>query len=107
MQSHILCNEKVTVILEMKHCGNYKFNAEYFPQQRKYPASRGFSLSWRFSFGVYEVVRVACLSRSWFFIPINKPTMRQASHVNDFVNAKSHAKEKTLLAGYNEKYNDF
>ena len=30
---------------------------------------------------------------------VNKATTRQTSHVNDFVNAKSHAREKTLLAG--------
>ena len=41
---------------------------------------------------VYEVIRVACLLRSW--LP------RQTSHVNDFVNVKSHAREKPLLAGY-------
>ena len=29
----------------------------------------------------------------------NKPTTRQTRHANDFVNAKSHAKEKRLLAG--------
>ena len=34
------------------------------------------------AFSVYEVIRVACLSRT-----------------NDFVNAKSHAREKPLLAG--------
>ena len=30
---------------------------------------------------------------------VNKATTRQTSHVNDFVNAKSHAREKPLLAG--------
>ena len=30
---------------------------------------------------------------------VNKPTTRQASHLNDFVNTKSHAREKPLLAG--------
>ena len=45
-----------------------------------------------------------------FFVPVavrnlrekqgkNKPTTRQTRHANDFVNAKSHAKEKHLLAG--------
>ena len=31
---------------------------------------------------------------------VNKPTTRQTSHTNDFVNAKSHAREKPLLEGY-------
>ena len=38
------------------------------------------------AFSVYEVVRVA--SR------VNKPTTRQASDANNFVNAKSHARDK-------------
>ena len=61
------------------------------------------------AFSVYEVIRLACLcvvglsevcprSRG-----VNKPTMRQASHANDFVNAKSHAREKPLLAGYRKR----
>ena len=45
-------------------------------------------------FSVYEVIRVVFLLRSWL------TTTRQTSHVNDFVNVKSHAKEKPLLAGY-------
>ena len=50
------------------------------------------------AFSVYEVVRVAYQSRSWFVI--YAPTTRQtASHANDFVNAKSYAREKALLAG--------
>ena len=46
-------------------------------------------------FSVHEVIRVSCLSRD-----VNKPTTRQTRHANDFVNAKSHAREKPLLAGY-------
>ena len=38
---------------------------------------------------VYEVVRVSC-----------QPTTRLTSDANDFVNTKSHAREKSLLAGY-------
>ena len=45
-----------------------------------------------------------------FFVPVavrnprekqgkNKPTTQQTRHANDLVNAKSHAKEKHLLAG--------
>ena len=30
---------------------------------------------------------------------VNKPTTRETTHANDFVNAKSHAREKPLLAG--------
>ena len=30
---------------------------------------------------------------------VNKLTTRQKSHANDFVRAKSHAREKLLLAG--------
>ena len=52
------------------------------------------------AFSVYEVVRgdfsVAYLvcSRG-----VNKLTTRQKSHANDFVNGKSHAREKPLLSG--------
>ena len=53
------------------------------------PASRGFSLLFsRMAFSVYEVVRVACQSRSSF------------KRENDFVNTKSHVREELLLAGY-------
>ena len=46
-------------------------------------------------YSVYEVIRVAFLLRSWL------TTTRQTSHMsNDFVNVKSHAREKPLLAGY-------
>ena len=31
---------------------------------------------------------------------VNKPTTRQTSHANDFEKAKSHAREKPLLAGH-------
>ena len=31
---------------------------------------------------------------------VNKPTTRQTRHAKDFLNAKSHAREKPLLAGY-------
>ena len=31
---------------------------------------------------------------------VNKPTTRETTHANDFVNAKSHAREKPLLGGY-------
>ena len=47
-------------------------------------------------FSVYKVIRVACLSRSWFVL-VNKLTTRNTSRVNYFVNAKSHAREKPLL----------
>ena len=56
------------------------------------------------AFSINEVVCVACQSHSWFVLytlgGVNKLTMRQPSHTNDFVNAKSHAREKSLLAGY-------
>ena len=52
------------------------------------------------AFSVYEVVRVACLSGSWFVLygVQNKPTMQQTS--NNFTNARRHAIEKPLLARY-------
>ena len=31
---------------------------------------------------------------------VNKPPTRETTHANDFVNAKSHAREKPLLGGY-------
>ena len=30
---------------------------------------------------------------------VNKPTLRQTNHTNDFVHSKSHAREKPLLTG--------
>ena len=42
------------------------------------------------AFNVYEVVQVACQS---------KTNVRLTSDANDFVNAKSHAREKPLLGG--------
>ena len=41
------------------------------------------------AFSVYEVIRVACVSCTGF-----DSTTLQTSHNNDFVNAKSHAREK-------------
>ena len=40
------------------------------------------------AFSVHEVVHVACLSHSRFVYGYKKPTTRQTSHANDFVNAK-------------------
>ena len=63
-------------------------------------------------FSVYEVVRVlvfrlvtlVCLRPVVSFSQgVNKLTTRQTSHANDFVNDKSNAKEKPLLAGYRNK----
>ena len=51
------------------------------------------------AFTVSEVIRVACLSCSWY---VYAPT-RQTSHMNDFVNGKSHARAEKVplaLAGY-------
>ena len=59
-------------------------------------------------FSVYEVIRVASQSRSWFvYSPretsaaqgVNKPATRQTSHASDFENAKGHPRGKPLLAG--------
>ena len=65
-----------------------------------YPATRGFSFAWLLAFTKlrsYEVVRVACLSRSWFVYA----QLRDSRHANDdFVNAKSPATEKPVLAEY-------
>ena len=60
------------------------------------------------AFSVYEVIRVsnACRKVGLFMFlrlgGVNKVTTRQTSHANDFVNknAKSHGREKPLLAGY-------
>lgn len=51
------------------------------------------------AFGVYEVVCVTCLSRSWF--------VYTTSHANDFVNAKCHEREKPLFAGYSSFFPHF
>ena len=47
----------------------------------EYPANRGFSLAWHLAL---------TKSFAWLVGRINKPTTRQTSHANDFVNAKSH-----------------
>ena len=56
------------------------------------------------AFSINEVIHVACQSHSWFVLytlgGVNKPATPQTSHTNDFVNAKSHAREKSLLTGY-------
>ena len=58
------------------------------------------------AFSVNEVVHVACQSHSWFVLytlamgGVSKLATRQMSHTNDFVNAKSHAREESLLTGY-------
>ena len=67
-----------------------------------YPASRGFSLGWLLAF-TKSFAWLACRVVS-LFMPRekqggNKLTTRQTSHANDFVNAKSRAREKPLLAG--------
>ena len=46
------------------------------------------------AFGVYKFVCLACLLRGWFVY-----AQTQTSHANDVINAKSHAREKPLLAG--------
>ena len=68
-----------------------------------YPTSRGFSVSWLLGF-TKSFTWLFCLVLG-LFTPrekreVNKPNMRQTSHANDFVNPKSHATEKSLLAGY-------
>ena len=60
--------------------------------------SRGFSLAWLLAFTksfAWLVCRVVGFSQG-----VNEPTKRETTHANDFVNAKSHAREKPLLAGY-------
>ena len=56
------------------------------------------------AFSVYEVVRVGAIYLVCLFTPqeqgVNKPTTQMTSDANDFVNAKSHARENPLLAGY-------
>ena len=54
------------------------------------------------AFSICEVVRVACLWRSWFVNKqgVNKPTTRLRNDTNDFANAKSHARKKPLLGGW-------
>ena len=71
----------------------------------RYPARRGFSLAWLLAFTksfAWLVCRVVGLftTRVCFSRRVTKPTTRQASHANDFVNAKSHARKKPLLVGY-------
>ena len=60
-----------------------------------FPCEQRFLCSMAFS--VYEVIRMAYPSRSWFvYFP---RTTRQTSHRNGSVYSKSHAREKPLLAG--------
>ena len=46
-----------------------------------------------------EVVTLRAQVSLLYRFSVNKATTPQTSHVNDFVNAKSHAREKPLLAG--------
>ena len=64
--------------------------------KHRYPVHRGFSPTCLYGFIVLFIVRVACTIAYLLCIPrnVNKPTWRQASHANDFVIAKSHAREK-------------
>ena len=57
-----------------------------------YLASRGFSLA-RLHFSVFEVVRLAYLSRSWFVLR-SQSTTRQASHASDFVRTLKALRER-------------
>ena len=50
-------------------------------EKDKYPAGRGFSLAWHLAL---------TKSFAWLVGCVKKPTTRQTSHANDFVNAKSH-----------------
>ena len=68
-----------------------------------YPTSRGFSVAWLLGFTksfAWLVCRVVDLFTPREKRDVSKPNMRQTSHANDFVNPKSHATEKSLLAGY-------
>ena len=55
-----------------------------------YPAISSFFLAWPIFF---------TKSFAWT-LGLNKPTRRLTSNANDFVNARSNAREKPLLAGY-------
>ena len=57
-----------------------------------YPASRVYSVAW---LSLAFTKSFASLVRRTY-----KPATRLTSDSNDFLNAKSHAREKTLLAGY-------
>ena len=50
------------------------------------------------AFSVYDWSRSRGLSVAW--LVCLRPTTLQTSHENEFVNGKSHAREKPLLAGY-------
>ena len=57
------------------------------------PASRGFWLAWLLAFSRSGSRGLSFRRRS-----VNKPTTQQIRHTNDFVNAKSRARGKPLLA---------
>ena len=65
-----------------------KFTCQLPCEQRFFPCMDFKSFAWL-------VCRVVGFSQG-----VNKPTTRETTHANDFVNAKSHAREKPLLAGY-------
>ena len=69
----------------------YKMVYKWVPCEQRFLSSMAFT--------VYEVV--ACQSRSWYVTSrgVNKPATRLTSDANDFVNARSHAREKPLLTG--------
>ena len=54
------------------------------------------------AFSICEVVRVACLWRSYFGNKrgVNKPTTRLTSDTSNFSNPTSHARKKPLLGGW-------
>ena len=55
-----------------------------------YPTNRGFFQAW---------LLVFAKSFAWT-LGVNKPTERLTNNANDFVNARSNAREKPMLAGY-------
>ena len=72
-----------------------------------YPASRRFSLAWLLAF-TKSFVWLVCGVHDSVYVPprngkrgvLTKSMAQQTSHANNFVNAKSSAREKLLLAGY-------
>ena len=66
------------------------FEINTLPCEQTFPSFMAFS--------VYDWSRSRGLSVAW--LVCLRPTTLQTSHENDFVNAKSHAREKPLLAGY-------
>ena len=87
----------VTQLLSMPPSEKRRITDNFHQNRFGYSSSRGFSLAWLLALTksfASLVIRISGL----FYAPSNKQTNYVSSHVNNFTNAKSHKREKPLLA---------